>query len=167
MRIHTLVLVVAASSAPFAGAQEQNPCTVLGLQGTFDRIGGTLGCVGGRTSGTFSADNTELSLRLAAVSVSEIRALTAEIKGLRSEMSAYRAALAQAKSGFDEATKATITGQEAWRQKALEQTLKDVQQIPARLALDDGLRQALLLTLKEDLQKDPTFIEAIREAAKP
>jgi hypothetical protein len=104
---------------------------------------------------------------LSARVASELRALIGELQGLRKEMYDYKVALTQAKAGFEQASKDTVNNQETWRKTALEQTLKDVERIPSRLATDNGLRLALLAMLKEELPKDPAFVQAVREAAKP
>lgn len=178
MKLRILAITAAAILVEPAAAQmppppNQDPCKVLAVGGTFSSISGTPGCVVQPNFGfpnaqpSFSARDQELNLMLSARVASELRALIGEIQGLRKEMYDYKVALTQAKAGFEQAAKDAASNQETWRKTALEQTLKDVEKIPARLATDNNLRQALLATLKEELPREPTFIQAVREATKP
>lgn len=178
MKLHILAIIAAAALVESAAAQmppppNQDPCKVLAVGGTFSSISGIPGCVVQPQFGfpngqpSFTARDQELNLMLSARMASELRALIGELQGLRKEMYDYKVALAQAKAGFEQASKDATSSQETWRKTALEQTLKDVERIPSRLATDNGLRQALLTMIKEDLPKDSTFLQAVREATKP
>lgn len=114
-----------------------------------------------------SSREYEAQPRLAAVTITELRNLTGEIRGLRAEMREYQQKLAQAKANYDTAITTTTASQEAWRAKALNDTLVSVERIPARLALDKNLRAALLSSLKEELPKDQEFIDTLRQHTNP
>lgn len=174
MKVGVLVLMFGLSVAPMAIAQmppppAQDPCKVLGIIAAYGVVSGTSGCVTPRTflgpaDVSISVRDTELNTMLAARIASELRVLIGEIQALRSEMTAYKVGLSQAQAGFDAAAKTALSNQETWRKSALEQTLADVQQIPARLAGNDDLRKALISTLMQDLPKDPIFVQTLRDA---
>lgn len=111
--------------------------------------------------------NIEMSQRLAAQTITDLRTLIGEIRGLRTEMKEYQQKLVQAKANYDATIKTNTASQEAWQAKALNDTLESVEKIPARLALDENLRKALLAGLKDELPKDPDFIETLRQRTAP
>ena len=94
MKAYSFTFVVFMSFAQIAIAQEQNPCTVLGIP-LFGAAAGGPDCSLNTSSG-----NTEINLRLSAVTVSELRALIGEVKMLRTEMGAFSAVLKQTDTGF-------------------------------------------------------------------
>lgn len=103
---------------------------------------------------------------LASQTVIELRTLITEIRGLRQEMKAYEQSLAQARENFDATSKETVAAQERWRKDALSQTLTDIAAVPSRLGANEALRGALLSMLREELPKDPVFLEAVQTALK-
>jgi hypothetical protein len=114
-----------------------------------------------------SNEKDEIDIRLAAQTITDLRTLIGEIRGLRTEMREYQQKLAQAKAEYDTAIKTTTASQESWQAKALNDTLESVEKIPARLALDKNLREALLASLKDELPKDSDFIETLRQRTTP
>jgi len=112
-------------------------------------------------------EKDEAILRIGALTITELRTIIAEIRGLRAEMRDYQQQLAQAKASYNATIKANTSAQEAWQVKALNETLDGVEKIPARLALDKNLREALLTSLKDELPKDQDFIETLRKLTAP
>lgn len=167
----TASLLVKSVAAQMPPPPPQDPCQVLGIKAPFSDLNGSAGCIGNsgfpNNQYYFAARTDQVSLMLAARTITELRSLISEIQGLRAEMRDYKISLTQAKASLDATTKATTESQEAWRKTALQQTLADVERIPARMASDNGLRLALLALLREELPKDSQFIQAVREAAKP
>lgn len=166
-----ILIVMLVSNVAFAQPEVQNPCSLIGLQGSL-RSGA---CLTSTNDGIFPnvipnvaihGDVNDVNAKLIAVAVLELRTLNTLIKKLGEDMNSYRVALGQAQSGFEVATKTSIEKQESWRKTALEKTLADVQLIPAKLAVDEDLRKALLAVLKQQLADDPTFVQAVRDAAR-
>lgn len=126
-------------------------------------------CISGKypVTNEVSNEKDEVNTRLASQTIADLRTLIAEIRGLRAEMRDYQQQLAQAKASYNATIKANTSAQEAWQVKALNETLESVEKIPARLALDKNLHEALLTSLKDELPKDPDFIETIRKRTTP
>jgi hypothetical protein len=96
MKARSFTFAVFMSFVQIAIAQEQDPCTVLGIP-LFGAAPGGPDCSLNTSSG-----NTEINLRLSAVTISELRALIAEVKMLRTEMKAFSAVLEQTDTGIGE-----------------------------------------------------------------
>ncbi len=146
----------------------QEPCKVLGFKSSYNIVQGRCELsqfpVG---SLIVDANNPAIDVMLSARISSDLRALVVEIQGLRNDIKTYQATLKQAKSNYETTAKAASDSQKEWQVKALDDTLKEVEKIPARLALDKNLRAALLSSLKDELPKDPDFIETIRKSTTP
>lgn len=172
MKAQLIVGVFAAtfSLAAFGQAipDNQEPCKVLGYSTSYNIVQSRCEAVQ-FPSGSLKVDATSpaIDAMLSARIASDLRTLVVEIQGLRNDMKTYQATLAQAKSNYETAAKAASDSQKEWQAKALDDTLKEVEKIPARLALDKNLRAALVSSLKEDLPKDPDFIETIRKLTTP
>lgn len=179
MRNYIYALSLAAVMSMPAWAQQPvpiygDPCPILHgdnyrLSWPTDDFSHGITCISGKyplTNETHHEKN-ETDVRLAAQTIADLRTLIAEIRGLRAEMREYQQKLAQAKAEYDIAIKTTTASQESWQAKALNDTLESVEKIPARLALDKNLREALLTSLKDELPKDSDFIETLRQRTTP
>ena len=154
--IQSLQLAAVLAFAQSAMAQT-DPCAILNSGSKFAIINNTDPIC----TDVSPMYEKELSIRLSAQLLVELRSLTAEIRGLRTEMQSYAAGLKQARNEFNTATTTVATNQENWRKEALAKTLEDIANVPVRLGADPGLRNALLATLKEELPKDEAFLQAL------
>lgn len=146
----------------------QEPCKVLGFASSYNIIQVRCESVPYYNGPLkVDAEKPAIDSMLSARIVSDLRALVVEIQGLRNDMRTYQATLSQAKANYEAAAKAASDSQKEWQSKALNDTLANVEKIPARLALDKGLRAALLSSLKEELPKDQDFIDTLRQHTTP
>lgn len=93
------------------------------------------------------------------------RNLKNSVDALRSEMNTTIQNLTNAVIELSRISKQISEAQTAWRDKALKETLAEVQRVPARLAEEQILREALINSLREELANDTRFISAIKDAA--
>jgi hypothetical protein len=157
-RFTTLIVGVALSHVAFA---QHDPCVTIGGKLTIYTT--DIICEGGNI-GLVRRD--QIDAILASQAVVELRSLVAEIRGLRQEMKTHAESLVQARAKFDSSSKDVATAQEKWRKEALTQTLADIAAVPSRLGANEALRAAMLSALKEELPKDPAFLEALQTAVK-
>ena len=97
------------------------------------------------------------ALRLQAMTVHELRAM-------RTELAVYRVSIDKLVTNITDSMAKMQTNQQVWRTEALEQVLADAARLPARLAEDPSLRQALSDALSDQLISDTTFIDALKKA---
>jgi hypothetical protein len=89
----------------------------------------------------------------------------AELQSLRAELKLATDKLTEAVNALTKVSTDLVANNNTWQKTTLQETIAAINAMPARLAQEESLQKVLLVTLKEQLEKDTHFVEAVKNAS--
>lgn len=152
MRVrYTTGLLLLLAGTLYAAADD--PCQVAGIGGRFDVNSNRCVEMPGTNGGTAAISPLQLLARIIVKQDNEMNELKTAI-----------ASLATAVQSLQKISTDLVASDQKWKADSLDKTINAVDKMPATLAAEKTLQAILIAAVKEQLIKDPTFLEAVKKA---